>query len=108
MATTAPSFRTRLGTLYLDLVAADAPPKPAELEKVNQVFHKALGLAPSDASVLKDAADYFAASQQTKEAIPPYIRAPELHPNDSVAQENLATGSILPTPRGAAPPVRGQ
>lgn len=97
-----PSFWTRLGKLYLALVAADSPPKPAELEKVNQVFHKALGLAPSDASVLKDAADYFAASQQIKEAIPLYLRVLELQPNDSGAREKLATGFILTNQRGKA------
>ncbi len=98
-----PSFWTRLGKLYLALIAQpDAAPKPSELEKVNQVFHKALDLAPGDASVLKDAADYFAASQQIKEAIPLYLRVLELQPNDSGAREKLATGFILTNQRGKA------
>ncbi len=98
-----PSFWTRLGKLYLALIAQpDAAPKPVELEKVNQVFHKALELAPGDASVLKDAADYFAASQQIKEAIPLYLRVLELQPNDSGAREKLATGFILTNQRGKA------
>lgn len=98
-----PSFWTRLGKLYLALIAQpDTNPKPSELEKVNQVFHKALDLAPGDASVLKDAADYFAASQQIKEAIPLYLRVLELQPNDSGAREKLATGFILTNQRGKA------
>lgn len=98
-----PSFWTQLGKLYLALIARpDAAPKPAELEKVNEVFHKALALAPGDASVLKDAADYFAASQQIKEAIPLYLRVLELQPNDSGAREKLATGFLLTNQRGKA------
>ncbi len=98
-----PSFWTRLGKLYLALIAEpNVTPKPSDLEKVNQVFHKALVLAPGDASVLKDAADYFAASQQIKEAIPLYLRVLELQPNDSGAREKLATGFILTNQRGKA------
>jgi len=51
--TNAPSFWTQLGKLYLALIAQpDKNPKAEELEKVNGVFHKALALAPGDASVL--------------------------------------------------------
>lgn len=98
-----PSFWTQLGKLYLAFIAQpDAAPKPAELVKVNKVFRKALELAPGDASVLKDAADYFAASQQIKEAIPLYLRVLELQPNDSGAREKLATGFLLTNQRGKA------
>jgi tetratricopeptide (TPR) repeat protein len=69
---------------------------------VNAVFRKALALAPSDASVLTDAADYFAASQQVQEAIPLYLRVLELQPNDSNAREKLATGFMLTNQRGKA------
>ena len=49
-----PSFWTRLGKLYLALLAqTDATPKPDDLHKVNLVFQKALKLAPGDASVLQ-------------------------------------------------------
>jgi tetratricopeptide (TPR) repeat protein len=102
VATNDPSFWTRLGKLYLAVVAADAPPKPAELAKVTDAFHRALKLAPDDASVLKDAADYFAASQQVAEAMPLYLRVLELQPNDSGAREKLATGFILTNQRGKA------
>lgn len=103
VATNDPSFWTRLGKLYLALIAqpGDAP-KPNEIEKVNAVFRKALELAPGDASVLKDAADYFAASQQVREAIPLYLRVLELQPNDSGAREKLATGFLMTNQRGKA------
>ena len=98
-----PSFWTRLGKLYLALVAqTSATPKAEEIEKINRVFRKGLELAPGDASVLKDAADYFAASQQVKEAIPLYLRVLELQPNDSGAREKLATGFLLTNQRGKA------
>jgi len=69
---------------------------------INGVFRKAIALAPGDASVLKDAADYFAASQQIQEAIPLYLRVLELQPNDSNAREKLATGFMLTNQRGKA------
>ena len=98
-----PSFWTQLGKLYLALIAQpDKEPKPEELRKVNAAFRKALTLAPSDASVLRDAADYFAASQQIQEAIPLYLRVLELQPNDSNAREKLATGFMLTNQRGKA------
>ena len=103
VATNDPSFWTRLGKLYLALIAQpEAAPKPNEIEKVNAVFRKALQLAPGDASVLKDAADYFAASQQVREAIPLYLRVLELQPNDSGAREKLATGFLMTNQRGKA------
>lgn len=101
--TNVPSFWTQLGKLYLALLTqTDAKAKPEDLQKVNAVFRKALALAPSDASVLTDAADYFAASQQVQEAIPLYLRVLELQPNDSNAREKLATGFMLTNQRGKA------
>ncbi len=98
-----PSFWTQLGKLYLALLAqGEANPKPEELQKVNGVFRHAIQLAPGDASVLKDAADYFAASQQVQEAIPLYLRVLELQPNDANAREKLATGFMLTNQRGKA------
>ena len=98
-----PSFWTQLGKLYLALLAQpDKELKPEQLEKVNTVFRKALKLAPSDASVAKDAADYFAASQQVQEAIPLYLRVLELQPNDANVREKLATGFMLTNQRGKA------
>ena len=98
-----PSFWTQLGKLYLALLAQpEKELKPEELAKVNTVFRTALKLAPSDASVAKDAADYFAASQQVQEAIPLYLRVLELQPNDSNVREKLATGFMLTNQRGKA------
>ena len=98
-----PSFWTQLGKLYLALIAQPEKDTATEdLQKANAVFHKALTLAPSDASVLRDAADYFAATQQVQEAIPLYLRVLELQPNDANAREKLATGFILTNQRGKA------
>ncbi|MGH7937544.1 MAG: tetratricopeptide repeat protein, partial [Bryobacteraceae bacterium] len=103
VATNDPSFWTRLGKLYLALLAQNkGEPKPQDLQKVNIVFRKALKLAPGDASVIKDAADYFAASQQIKEAIPLYLRVLELQPNDANAREKLATGFLATHQRDKA------
>ncbi len=103
METNDPSFWTQLGKLYLALLAQpEKELKPDELQKVNTVFRKALALAPSDASVVKDAADYFAASQQVQEAIPLYLRVLELQPNDANVREKLATGFMLTNQRGKA------
>ncbi len=97
------SFWTQLGKLYLALIAQpDKNPKAEELAKINATFRKALALAPGDASVLTAAADYFAASQQMREAIPLYLRVLELQPNDSNAREKLATGFMLTNQRGKA------
>jgi tetratricopeptide (TPR) repeat protein len=98
-----PSFWTHLGKLYLALITEPGKnPKPEEVPRVNAVFRKALQLAPGDASVLKDAADYFAASQQVQEAIPLYLRVLELQPNDSSARERLAAGFLLTNQRPKA------
>ncbi|HEY2801302.1 MAG TPA: tetratricopeptide repeat protein [Chthoniobacterales bacterium] len=103
VATNDPSFWTRLGKLYLALLAQNkGEPNPEDLKKVNVVFRKALKLAPADASVIKDAADYFAASQQIKEAIPLYLRVLELQPNDASAREKLATGFLATHQRDKA------
>ena len=103
VTTNVPSFWTQLGKLYLALLTqAGKSLKPEDLQKVDAVFRKALALAPSDASVLTDAADYFAASQQVQEAIPLYLRVLELQPNDSNAREKLATGFMLTNQRGKA------
>jgi tetratricopeptide (TPR) repeat protein len=47
-------------------------------------------------------ADYYASSQQLKEAIPLYLRVIELQPDDANAQQKLATGFILTNQRGKA------
>jgi predicted TPR repeat methyltransferase len=84
-----PAFWTRLGKLYASLVfEADVEPKAEDLKRVNAVFQRAADNAGDDATVVKDVADYFAASQQIEQAIPLYIRVLELQPDDASAREN--------------------
>ena len=98
-----PNFWTRLGKLYaVILYKADSPPKPDELKRINEVFKKAVEHANDDPAVLKDVADYYASSQQLKEAIALYLRVLELQPDDANAREKLATGFILTNQRGKA------
>src|SRR6266545_8232976 len=97
------SFWTRLGKLYAAvLFSPDSQPKPDELKRVNEIFKKAVENAKDDPAILKDAADYYASSQQLKEAIPLYLRVIELQPDDANAREKLATGFILTDQRGKA------
>jgi tetratricopeptide (TPR) repeat protein len=96
-------FWTRLGKLYAAvLFKPDSQPKPDELERVNEIFKKAVENAKDDPAILKDVADYYASSQQLKEAIPLYLRVIELQPDDANAREKLATGFILTDQRGKA------
>src|SRR3989440_10070348 len=98
-----PNFWIRLGKLYVAILfKADSQPKPDELKKTNEVFKKAAENAADDPGILKDVADYYAASQQLKEAIPLYLRVLELQPDDANAQEKLATGFVLTNQRDKA------
>src|SRR5262249_10217489 len=98
-----PAFWTRLGKLYVAIVfKPDRPPKPEETARVNAIFKKAAEHAGDDSAVLKDVADYYASTQQVKEAIPLYLRLLELEPEDSNAREKLATGFVLTNQRDKA------
>jgi tetratricopeptide (TPR) repeat protein len=97
------SFWLRLGKLYVAvLFKSDSQPKPDELKRTNEIFKKAAEHAGDDPAILKDVADYYAASQQLKEAIPLYLHVLELQPDDANAREKLATGFILTNQRGKA------
>jgi tetratricopeptide (TPR) repeat protein len=97
------AFWTRLGKLYAAILfKSDSQPKPDELRRVNDVFKKASEHADDDPSILKDVADYYAASQQLKEAIPLYLRVLELQPDDANAREKLASSFILTNQRAKA------
>ncbi len=97
------AFWIRLGKLYVAILfKSDSQPKPDELKRINEIFKKAAEHANDDPSILKDVADYYAASQQLKEAIPLYLRVLELQPDDANAREKLATGFILTNQRGKA------
>ena len=98
-----PAFWIRLGKLYASAVYKEGiQPKPEELRQVNEFFKKALTYAGDDSAVLKEIADYFAASQQIQEAIPLYLRVLELQPDDSNAREKLASGFVLTNQRAKA------
>ena len=97
------AFWVQLGKLYAAIVLQpDKTPTQDEVKPVNAIFKKALTLAPDDFSVMKDVADFFAASLQIQEAIPLYLRVLELQPNDSNAREKLATGFLLTHQRAKA------
>src|SRR2546421_7855305 len=97
------NFWMRLGKLYVAILfKSDSQPKPEELKRTNEIFKKAANHAGDDPAILKDVADYYAASQQLKEAIPLYLRVLELQPEDANAREKLATGFILTNQRGKA------
>jgi len=98
-----PAFWARLGKLYASVVfKPDRPPKPEEVARVNDIFKKAADRAGDDAGALKDVADYYASTQQIKEAIPLYLRLLELEPDDINAREKLATGFVLTNQREKA------
>src|SRR5216110_549223 len=98
-----PAFWMRLGKLYMAILfKSDLQPKPDELKRTNEIFKKAAEHAGDDPAVLKEIADYYAASQQLKEAIPLYLHVLELQPDDANAREKLATGFILTNQRGKA------
>src|SRR6059058_3290381 len=98
-----PNFWMRLGKLYMALLfKSDSQPKPDELKRTNETFKKAAEHAGDDPAILKDVADYYASSQQLKEAIPLYLRVLELQPDDANAREKLATGFILTNQRAKA------
>jgi tetratricopeptide (TPR) repeat protein len=98
-----PNFWVRLGKLYVAILfKSDSQPKADELKKINEVFKRAAEHAGDDPGVLKEVADYYAASQQLKEAIPLYLRVLELQPDDANAREKLATGFVLTNQRDKA------
>jgi tetratricopeptide (TPR) repeat protein len=98
-----PNFWLRLGKLYVAILfKSDSQPKPDELKKTNEIFKRASENSSDDPGILKDVADYYAASQQLKEAIPLYLRVLELQPDDANAREKLATGFVLTNQRDKA------
>ena len=100
---TDPNFWIRLGKLYVAILfKSDSQPKPDELKKTNEIFKRAAENSGDDPGILKEVADYYAASQQLKEAIPLYLRVLELQPDDANAREKLATGFVLTNQRDKA------
>jgi tetratricopeptide (TPR) repeat protein len=98
-----PAFWTNLGKLYASIVfKPGSEPKADEVARINEIFKKAAERAGEDSAILKDVADYYASSQQIKEAIPLYLRVLELQPDDVNAREKLATGFVLTNQRAKA------
>jgi tetratricopeptide (TPR) repeat protein len=97
------TFWARLGKLYATIVfKTDRTPTPDEIARVNEIFKKAADHAGNDSVVLKDLADYYASTQQIKEAIPLYLRLLELEPEDTNSREKLAAGFLLTNQRDKA------
>jgi tetratricopeptide (TPR) repeat protein len=100
---TEPAFWTTLGKLYSSIIfKSDSVPSPELVGRVNEIFKKAVENAGDDPAVLKEVADYYASSQQIKDAIPLYLRVLELQPDDANAREKLATGFVLTNQRAKA------
>jgi tetratricopeptide (TPR) repeat protein len=98
-----PAFWVRLGKLYATIIfKTQTEPKPEDIKRVNGFFEKAVAHAGDDSAVLKAVADYYAASQQIREAIPLYLKVLELQPDDLNAREKLATGFVLTNQRDKA------
>jgi len=96
-------FWSRLGKLYASIIfKPDRPSKADEIARVNDIFKKAASRAADNPAVLKDVGDYYASTQQVKEAIPLYLRLLELEPDDTNAREKLATGFVLTNQRDKA------
>jgi len=95
-----PIFWARLGRLYGSVILKpDAKPVPEQIARLNDVFKKAAAKGQNDAAVLKEVGDYFASTQQIKEALPFYLRVLELQPDDANVREKLATGFVLTNQR---------
>ena len=98
-----PIFWARLGRLYGSVILKpDAKPVPEQIARLNDVFKRAAAKGQNDAAVLKEVGDYFASTQQIKEALPFYLRVLELQPDDANAREKLATGFVLTNQRARA------
>ncbi|MBV9010172.1 MAG: tetratricopeptide repeat protein, partial [Verrucomicrobia bacterium] len=98
-----PIFWTKLGRLYSSVILKpDATPAPDQLAMLNNVFQRAAKYGQDNANVLKEVGDYFAATQQIKEALPFYVRVLELQPDDAGVREKLATAFVLTNQRARA------
>jgi tetratricopeptide (TPR) repeat protein len=98
-----PIFWARLGRLYGSVILKpDAKPVAEQIARLNDIFKKAAAKGQDDPAVLKEVGDYFASTQQIKEALPFYLRVLELQPDDANVREKLATGFVLTNQRARA------
>ena len=73
----------------------DAKPNPEQTARLNDVFEKAAAKGQDNAAVLKEVGDYFASTQQIKEALPFYLRVLELQPDDAQCPRKTGDGLCL-------------
>ncbi|PZR73096.1 MAG: hypothetical protein DLM52_11730, partial [Chthoniobacterales bacterium] len=98
-----PVFWTKLARLYSSVILKpDATPSAEQLSLLNNVFQRAAANGKDNAAVLKEVGDYFASTQQIREAIPFYLRVLELQPDDAGVREKLATSFVLTNQRSRA------
>lgn len=98
-----PSFWIKLGRLYSSVfLKPDAQPSPEQTARLNSVYRTAATKGQDDNAILKEAGDYFAATQQIKEALPLYLRVLELKPDDANVREKLAAAFVLTNQRSRA------
>jgi tetratricopeptide (TPR) repeat protein len=77
--TTDPQFWLELGDFYVKTFGS-TPPSAADLKKVGAIYSKALALDGENSVTLARVADFYARSEQEKEAIPLYLKAIKLSP----------------------------
>jgi tetratricopeptide (TPR) repeat protein len=100
---TTPSFWIKLGRLYSSVfLKPDAHLSPEQTARLNEIYKTAAMNGQDDPAVLKEAGDYFASTEQIKDALPLYLRVLELRPDDANVREKLATGFVLTNQRSRA------
>jgi tetratricopeptide (TPR) repeat protein len=103
LQTANPSFWINLGRLYSSVfLKPDAHPSPEQTARLNLVYRTAATKGQDDSAILKEAGDYFASTQQIKEALPLYLRVLELKPDDANVREKLAAAFVLTNQRSRA------
>ncbi|MDQ2868383.1 MAG: tetratricopeptide repeat protein, partial [Verrucomicrobiota bacterium] len=97
------TFWLKLGRLFTTLlVRPEAKPDPAQLAQINEFYHKAAAKGQDNANVLKEAADFFGATDQVKEALPLYLRVLELQPDDASVRQKVAAAFVATNQRAKA------
>lgn len=98
-----PVFWARLGRLYSAILRKPDTVMTAEqTARLNEVYKKAAAQGHDEAAVLKEAADYFASTQQIADALPLYVRVLELQPDDTSVREKLASVFLMTNQRTRA------
>src|SRR5437660_2707617 len=99
----AASFWIRLGRLYSSIfLKPDAHASLEQTGRLNEIYKTAAMKGQDDTAVLKEAGDYFASTEQIKDALPLYLRVLELKPEDANVREKLATAFVLTNQRSRA------